>query len=253
MTREEVFAAWAPAGGAWFLWVRPVLFAQMPEGEAKAGPDDRAGPEAVPPAPGWCPPADGATLLVLDLPGAESVRLGLSLVRAGYRPVPLFNACTGPQEVVEQGWIQKALRDGAGYLRAQALPPGAPPAFLLDELRQTPARPLQPGAFDNRWRVYPEDFPSEEVLQARGLRRLLLIQRGRRRPQEDLARVLWYWQESGLAIAVKDPLDDTPPRPLVVSRPNWARRLWERLLRYFGVRRGAPDGFGYVIPEPTQG
>jgi len=34
--------------------------------------------------------------VVLDLPGAEAVRVGLELARARYRPVPLYNAVPLP-------------------------------------------------------------------------------------------------------------------------------------------------------------
>lgn len=290
MTREEVLQVWAPSGGAWSLWVRPVLFAQMPEGDSESESGHQAGPAPVPsdavwglravvstpataaymaargphppestpplrsdaPLDTWPPPPDRSTLLVLDLPGAEAVHLGLALARHGYRPVPLYNGCTGSHEAVEQGYIQRALREGAGYLRALALPADAPPAFLLDCLRQAPMRPLRPGTFDNRWWVYPEDFPSAELLRERGYRQVVLVQRGRQ-PQDDLRLVLSYWQEAGLAIATKDPLDAAPPRALVMTRPNWARRLWERVLRSLGIRRGSPGGFGYTIPQPRHG
>src|SRR5262249_39823929 len=112
MTPEEIFAAWAPAGAAWSLWARPVLFAQMP----KAIDDNESEP--------WreidvnAAPAAADCVLVLDLPGDESVWMALALAGRGFRPVPLFNGCTGPHEVISQAPIIAALQRGARHLRA---------------------------------------------------------------------------------------------------------------------------------------
>src|SRR4051812_27302380 len=116
MHREEVLASWVPPDAVWSRWARPVLFAQMSESEVEppAGEPWRAL------AVDWAP-APGDTLAVVDLPGAESVWMGLALAGRGYRPVPLFNACTGPCEVIDQAGILTALRMGAAYLVAQPL------------------------------------------------------------------------------------------------------------------------------------
>src|SRR5579864_6469451 len=176
MDREDVFAAWVPPDDAWSLWARPVLFAQMPVATDAA---------REPPSPrldvSWLPGAAAAMALVIDLPAAASVWMGLAAAEKGYRPVPLYNGCTGPHEVIPQGEIIAALRAGAGVLAQQQLS-GAPPAFLLDADRARPARPIQPGDFDNRWQIFPEDLPSPAVLRERGLTEVLLIQRGATKP-----------------------------------------------------------------------
>jgi hypothetical protein len=259
MHREEVHESWAPPEGVWSLWVKPVLFAQMPE-------DVRyASLTGSPPAPvpwsrpwsafdvSWAPPVEERVVLVVDLAGWEAVQVGMALAQRGYRPVPLFNACIGPHEVIGQGSIQRALREGAADLRALALPADAPPAFLLDRYRQAPVRPVRPGDFDNRWWVYPEDFPSPALLRGRGFARAVVVQRDSRRPLDDLTRVLREWQEAGLRLAVKDLADDDPSRPLVVFRPGWFWRALERLFGAFGRRRSPPGGFGYVVQQPRHG
>jgi hypothetical protein len=252
MQREEVLDAWAPPSGAWSLWVHPVPFAQMSEtilsAAAPTGPAPWLGLDVA-----WAPGVDERSLLILDLPGAESVYVGVALAQRGYRPVPLFNACTGPRELVEQGRIHRALHDGAADLRSQDLRADAPPAFLLDELRSTPVQSAQPTCFDNRWRVYPEDLPSTDVLRARGLERAILVRHCPRGLADDLRLVLWQWQEAGFVLAVKDLNDSAAPQPLTVARPSWLRRTWEGLLHSVGVRRSPKGGFGYVIPEPTHG
>src|SRR5689334_1707655 len=119
MQPEEVYESWVPPGGAWSLWARAVLFAQMPPGE------DRS-PLAAPWSEfevGWLTASGGDTGLVVDLEGEESVRVGLALAARGYRPVPLYNACTGPHEVIDQLPILLALRAGAPYLQSLDLAP----------------------------------------------------------------------------------------------------------------------------------
>ena len=186
--------------------------------------------------------------MVVDLPGEEAVHVGLALAQYGYRPIPLFNACTAPMEVIDQTGIQRALSSGAEYLRDLHLPAAAPPAFLLDQRRRTPERPIRAGAFDNRWRVFPEDFPSEDIFLFRGFTQVVLVQQHTGQPQSDLALVLYDWQSAGLRIVVKKAGDDSALQPLTIRRPSWLRILWQRL---FGGSRS--DGFGYRIPEPTHG
>ncbi len=231
MQPEEILDIWAPPGGAWSLWAKPVLFAQMDLSRA-AVPAVR--PEDLMDA-SWAPPSDGHTFIVIDLPGADSVYAGLALARHGYRPVPLFNACTAERELVDQSRIQQALADGAAPLRALNLPADAPPAFLLDALRAVSSRRAVPGDFDNRWCVYRDDFPSVELLRGRGLSRMVLVHRGRPPVAGDLWLALWDWQQAGIELRTKDP---TPLQPLTVPAPSWLRRSWERVLTALGLRRG---------------
>src|SRR5262245_39500868 len=249
MRREEIYEIWVPPDGVWSLWARPILFAQMSS-------DDL--PEfAMPQPPGivvaWAPGvADGAAL-VIDLPGEESVVTGLALAGRGYRPVPLYNACTGRAEVIDQGPIVAVLRAGAAYLASLSLATDAPPAFLLDAHRMSPSREVKPGVFDNRWKVFPQDFPSASFLTARGFTRAVLVQRGRSQPQEDLAHVLCRWQDAGLLIEAKDVAQSGPPGPVAVDRPTWYRAAWYRVWAMLGLRRCSEGGFGARYPEATHG
>jgi hypothetical protein len=267
MNREEIYEAWVPQAGTWSLWARPVLFGQM----SAASGLDPAYPTPIrwawdlfgqsPGAGGeltwlnlpvdWAPPPLQNAVLVIDLPGAEGTLLGLALAGHGYRPVPLYNGCTGPSELLDQGPILRALRDGAVFLAARALPDDAPPALLLDSRRQSLPQPLRPGMLDNRWKVFPEDFPSAELLQQRGVSRVVWVGHGQ--PQEDLARVLRVWQDAGLALEAKDPAVAGPSRQLIVPPTPWWRRLWNRLRSYLGLQKSPGDGFGYLVPARTHG
>jgi hypothetical protein len=251
MQRQALFDIWAPPGAAWSLWAKPVLFVQMPEPGADAPPPAETAPWQDRDT-SWVPAHDGHTFLVIDLPGEESVYVALTLARRGYRPVPLFNACTADRELVDQKRIQCALQRGAADLQAQHLAADAPPAFLLDSLRSYYRGGL-PGDFDNHWRAYPEDFPSVELLRGRGLTRMLLVQSGRPGVPDDLQMTLWDWQQAGIAVQCKDVTNAVPPQLLRLAAPSWLRRLWERVLRGLGLRRGPATGFGHRIAEPSHG
>jgi hypothetical protein len=175
------------------------------------------------------------------------------LVQSGYCPVPLFNPCTGPNELVPQGPIVEALKSGGAGLLAETTKNG-PPVFLLDSRRMGPPGVVpKTGDFDNRWQVFAQDFPSAAYLTERGYRRALLIQRGSRQPHEDLAHVLLRWQEGGLAIEAKDLADREPPVPINIARPKRYRSAWHRVLAMLSLSPNPSGGFGDENSEPRHG
>jgi hypothetical protein len=243
MHPEAIFDAWCPATSAWSLWVRPVLFAQMT--------DQPETPVPLPePDVSWAPPTSAGWALVLDLPGHESITTGLSLAGVGYRPVPVFNVCTGPNEVIPLGSAILALRSGAQRLRDLTLPPTAPPAFLLDSRRAGVGGNPTPGQFDNRWQVFPQDFPSADALRKGGVQGILLVQREGRAPRTDLAHILRRWEEAGLTLHSHDLNVPGEPQPLSVERPSYFRAVWYRALAMLGLRRNLRGGFGETVPRP---
>jgi hypothetical protein len=249
VTPVEIYEAWIPADGVWSLWARPVPFAQMAEFGELAQSGEQPFWSAI--DVGWAPGAGANTALIVDLPGLESVWTGLALAGRGYRPVPLYNACTGPAEVVPMQLIMEGLRAGAGYLKSLLLPADAPPAFLIDANRMAPLRAVLPGVFDNRWRVFPQDFPSARFLMDRGISRAVLIQRGKRQAEEDLAHVLLRWADAGIAIHAKDVADARPPEPINVAKPPWYRAMTYRVREMLGLRSASRGGFGREVPKPS--
>jgi hypothetical protein len=199
----------------------------------------------------WLENARSRTAAIVDLPGAESVRAGLELARRGYRPVPLFNTSVGPSPLIDAGAIASALMAGAEELREISMPPDAPPAFLLDSDRTRPAMTPVPGRYDNRWIVFPQDFPSSNYLQAAGIGEVLLIQREAAAPADDLAHVLLRWQQAGIQIVATDPGARGRTRSLTISTPSRFRRAWYRVMAVAGFRRNDAGGFGAMIPLIT--
>jgi hypothetical protein len=258
VTPEQIFELWAPERARWSKWAKPVLFAHLDAVKpAPAAPVEHATvepatiestavepttvePATVEPAPPppprltGVPPADGATAVVVDLPGASGVSAGLLLAEAGYRPVPLYNAVPSPRAgatisrgpvvvdtaealdalrsgdeiprasvVVDLTEVLDALRSGATRLATLRVADEAPPAFLLDARRRIGDLPvLRPGDFDNRSVSLPTDFPSANLLLASGIRRVVVVQPDEGQPQADLAHTLRRWQDAGIEVLV---------------------------------------------------
>jgi hypothetical protein len=251
------------------VWAKPVLFAHLPDLAPAA--------ESLPEPPqiaAWAPAADGATLIVVDLPGVCSVQLAEALVHVGFRPVPLFNAVPGPlgsaaglgamaAQLVEVTPILEALNQVSARAAAQlkSLPPSAPPAFLLDRDRADGRAP-RPGDFDNRSISLPTDFPSASFLQARGIKSVLLILddddpfADSGVPARDLAHTLLRWQTAGIALrscVTDDAFVASAPREITVVRPKWFKAIWHSALALVGLKRNPLGGFGGVLPMPGSG
>lgn len=256
MTKDEVFAVWAPAGGPWSAWVKPVLFAHLPEDLQVV---EQEGPSID---VRWAPPADGKAALVLDLPGAQGVDLAVALAARGYRPIPLYNAAPGlrgdsmdwmHEPTVEVWPILDAIGSFTSLLARQSLPHAAPPAFTLDANRRVARGPLMPGRFDNRSVSFPTDFPSANLLLSRGIRRAVLVQPHGNQPEPDLAHTLRRWQEAGIEILLKHMELPGPIVPCKVSRPSFYRHVWYRLGVLLRLRRNPLGGFGGMLPEASSG
>jgi hypothetical protein len=210
--------------------------------------------------------------IVLDLPGEESVKLGLGLAMRGFRPVPVIDGSPGPDilgtaqpnlqintELTAQRQIAVDMRQtmrwlciGASILPTLTIAADARPVFLLDDLRDGSASRSGAERFDNRWKTFPEDFPSSRLLKEHGINSVLLVQKTIRQPSEDLAHVLRRWQEDGIGIHAATAQNIAANRPLTVQRPSRFRALWYRALAILGLARGTHGGFG-AWPHGTGG
>jgi hypothetical protein len=148
----------------------------------------------------------------------------------------------------------EALVAGAKELpTSTALPLDAPPAFLLDAARMPTTPDLRPGRFDNRWLVFPQDFPSANLLLARRIQSVWLVRETTGQPPQDLAHVLRRWQDAGLPIWTKGLRDNQPAALLQIERPKWYRAIYYRVLYALGLRRNSAGGFGSIIPMASAG
>jgi hypothetical protein len=122
---------------------------------------------------------------------------------------------------------------------------------MIDSGRLAPGATRPPGAFDNRWVVFPQDFPSGSLLASRRIERALVVRADAADPADDLRRVLAGWKRAGIAIEILDTRAAAAPRALDPGRfPSW--RTWAALaLVGLGLRRGSAGGFGARIPEQS--
>lgn len=245
--KQHLYEQWAPPEAPWSPWAKPVLFATLTVEQEAAEMVDSVREDEV----SWLSAAGDDLALVVDLPGRSSVHWGLAAARYGYRPVPLYNTSPGPSAVVNLTGIMVALCDGGDILDRADLEWTAPPAFLLDRDRLAPGVQRRPGMFDNRWVVFPQDFPSAEFLQSQGINRVEVVQQGKTDLADDLRDVLARWHAKGLAISLR--LTDRPDRAESID-PNWSPvsrlRRWLSGLA-LGLRYNSAGGFGGTVPQPS--
>ena len=241
----DCFAAWAPEGVVWSEWAKPVVFAHAPVLLTE--------PALIIPEltlPNLPRPWDQSAIVV-DLPGAQSVLVGLALAQRGYRPVPLYNGTSGPAPVVPVDGIEPALGAGADVLKRCTIAPDARPVFLLDSDRSTPIGAGEAGRYDNRWIVLPQDAPSGTFLLSQGVREITLITQRLGVPQPDLTHVLLRWKEAGLRLRAVSLETGAVDENLSLTAPERFRRIWYGAIALFGLRRNNVGGFGSTVPEQT--
>lgn len=244
---SELYTLWAPPHSVWSQWAKPALFScTVPHLPTLT-------PIEVPTLP-FSIEEPQRTVLVVDLPRAESIRTGLALARNGFRPVPLFNCVNGPSPTLHLGPMLDLLAHSMAEVRSWNLPHNAPPAFLLDSKRMSPDKPLTPGNFDNRYFIFPQDFPSGGFLKTQGIDRVLIIQEElNTNPKEDLLHVLLRWEQSGLPIHLRATQSPAEDKILKVPRPGGFRSLFYRAMAIAGLKRNSAGGFGGIIPQPSSG
>jgi hypothetical protein len=257
MTGKQLYEVWAPTESSWSPWVSPALFAQMEcrEDSAAIVPgrsetrwyEERADPESA---------------VIVDLPGADSFQLAMTLAALGYRPVPVINASPGPLPllftppsqplvVLDMSGLLAEICASSRVLHDLRLGPGAPPAFILDSLRLKGNNPVRDDVFDNRWMIFPQDFPSARFLAEHKIKRVILVQVQQNQPQDDLSHVLLRWQQAGIEILAKSSGEKDAPARLSVPTPSQFKASWYRALAIMGFRRSSVGGFGSFIPETS--
>ncbi len=236
----ETYKIWAPDDSIWAPWAKPVLFMRLPYNDHI----DLSVQE-----PDWAAKIDRNTMVIIDLPGDKGVKEGLALARMGLRPVPLYNGVYGDSPssmIIKVDAIVLALFNGADELVECKIRPDAPPVFLLDSNRML-GNGKQPGKYDNRWCVFPQDMPSAEFLASQNIQNVIVHSEY---IHNDLEHILRRYHEKGIAIYHCSGSEG--PKMAAVVRPSGFRSLSYRFKATFGLVRNAAGGFGGKIPEPTQ-
>ncbi len=251
MDKTTLYRIWAPPAADWAPWVKPVLFAyastESPSGIVDDGLPDVSG----------LTDAREHTALVIDLPGRDAIDYGLGVAcQLGLRPIPLFSSVppTGSwmPAIVPTVSLLTGIREGAAVLDRLNLPASAPPAFLVDAHRRAPGTYEVPvNTFDNRSALFASDFPSAELLGARGITRCVIVRNPLIPISPDLGYALLPWKKAGLRIECRS----TDGRALDFVWPPmgfWSQ-LAHRLGLWLSLRPNIYGGYGRFVPESSGG
>ncbi len=209
MIGKEMYKIWAPKS-KWQGWVRPVVFAYM-DSEIKKEYFNKTLEDIV-----YIARDNKDVAIVVDLPGAESVKEGLSLAKLGYIPVAVYNGVNEQNKArstVDNSQLELALIWGANILKDIKFSCDAAPVFLLDSNRINSYK-IDPSVYDNSWDVYSQDMPTATYLLNNGIRKVLLVSDGIR---TDINKILHSYKNEGLEIlyteGVNKPVEAKLPKP----------------------------------------
>ena len=191
MTGKEIYKIYAPEEAKWTKWVRVVPFVGIDTYKRK-------------PVKNWSiknlislKKYEKNTAVFVDLPGKESIEVGIYLASIGYRPIPIFNGTDeqeNSQATTDTYLVESALINGAEKLKDITLSETANPAFLLDSSRTNRYRAKE-SIFDNSWDLYGQDIPSAEYFKSNGINKIIVIGK---EIQKDLRKIFFKFQEIGI-------------------------------------------------------
>lgn len=235
MNNLEAYKIWALDDALWTQWAKPTMFSQEPT--IWNGIRQFEIPEVS-----WFSFEHDA-MIIVDLEGDESVRVGIALAELGFRPVPLFNGNRGSgEEIINVDDLEMSLYWGAEKLARINLEKNAKPAFLLDARRMKDGKRVN--TFDNRWCVFPQDMPSAEYLIHNNIKKVIVNSNTIR---EDLSHILFRYQEKGIIICQTN---DNGIKQVKVHKPSRFKSIGYRLKVIMGLTRNPAGGFGSQVPDP---
>ena len=209
MRGKEIYKIYAPNGAKWTDWVRPVPFVAIDTYHREPIGDwmDRKTM--------FLKKYQQDTAIFIDLPGKESIELGIDLAYLGYRPIPVFNGTDeqqGSQATTNTYLIESCLINGSERLKNIRLKIDANPAFLLDSYRTNRYRAKE-SIFDNSWDVYKHDVPSAEYFIQNGITKIIVVGDT---IQRDLKKFFLKFQEKGIEIYITDGY--LPPKKVILIK-----------------------------------
>ena len=197
MIGKEIYKIYAPDSAKWTEWVRPVPFVAIDTYNRK-------------PSFNWLDRKviflkqyEKETAIFIDLPGKESIELGIGLAYIGYRPIPLFNGTDeqiGSQATTDTYLIESCLINGSKKLKSISLENNANPVFLLDSSRTNRYRAKE-SIFDNSWDLYKQDIPTAVYFKSNGIYKIIVVSK---EIQRDLRKIFFEFQDTGIEIYLTD-------------------------------------------------
>ncbi len=197
MIGKEIYKIYAPLGAKWTEWIRPVPFIAIDTYNRKSISTwvDR---KVM-----FLKQYEPDTAIFIDLPGKESIELGIALAPMGYRPIPIFNGTDeqkGSKPTTDTYLVESSLITGSQKLKNIHLENNANPVFLLDSYRINRYRATK-SMFDNSWDLYGQDIPSAEYFIENGIKKIIVIGT---KIQRDLKKIFAKFQEIGIKFYLTD-------------------------------------------------
>jgi len=195
--------------------------------------------------PEW---VDSHTLLVVDMPGPDTVELGAALAMSGCDLVCTFNNWPHALGLIKVEDTLAALLRYASLLaeKRTAFPTPAPVAWLCDSGRLG-TRKGKPGEFDNRYYIEDSIMPGSKFLKAQGITKVVYVANSLGAPNADISIHLHEYQkdglETGFALFTTDGSLLTP-EPLKLPLTGFSTT---------GFFRSSAGGFGAPVPHPSSG
>ena len=197
MLGKEIYKIYAPEQSKWSRWVRPVPFAAIDTYNRKMvlNWQDR---KVL-----FLNKYEKDVAIFIDLPGKESIELGIGMAKIGYRPIPLFNGTDEPigaSSILDTDLIENSLINGSEKLKHIQLKDDTNPAFLLDSSRTNRYRSKE-SIFDNSWDLYKQDIPTADFFKKNGINKLIVVGDI---IQKDLRKIFFEFQDAGIEIYLTD-------------------------------------------------
>lgn len=209
MTGKEIYRIWAPNGAKWIDWVRPVPFVVINNDLKLYNISDFKSTNID-----YIKESTN-TAIIVDLPGVESIKEGISLCNFGFRPIPIYNGTIeqeGARATTDNKVITTGLIYGASKLEKISIKNDAPPAFLLDTNR-TNRYKMSISIFDNSWDIYDQDLPTAEYFLNNGIDRIIVRSD---KLQKDLKKILYKFQNKGITIYFTNGYEE--PKKIIVRK-----------------------------------
>ena len=262
LSSRFLWGIWAPVPGSrWEPFHCVTLFAAVDELKKDSPRSTLApvAPDGLPdfimnaaPVPPW---VANDTLVMVDLPGPQSVGVAAQLIlEGGCQPVCTFDNWPHKLGVIRSERVLAALLyyAGAVYEKRSRLKPDAPPVWICDRERFTGSRP-PPGRFDNRYIIEDRLLPGPHLLRAAGIRKVVYVGPARStRPAEDVRAHLDELIPLGIGIqmaSIATPAEWMNPWDYV--RPLGTRSGWS--IQSMSFMRSSAGGFGGFVPQPSSG
>ncbi len=258
---DVLFHLYGPVGESpWVPYHCPTLFASIDR--LSIDPSNAAlspGYEEEHPPGAW-EWIDEQTMVIVDLPGATTIEVGVTLMKQMAQLVCTFDHWPSSTRNRSADTVVDAdeIIDMMYTLAPEAaevypnLSPSAPPVWLCDSRRLGDDEPdPTPGTFDNRYYIDDSILPGIPTLNKAGIRRVVYF--NERLDDDPLPDVAPFIVDSSKQKGI------TVERVALTEKETWIepkpieRLPFETKLPIRSFKRSDLGGFGKLVPQPSEG